>query len=213
MRARLLLLLAAVAAVLGLGAPAASAHDVLISTSPKDGSTVATAPSKVTLTFNNPAIATGSVIQVKGPDGPVDEGKPQFVDHVVTQPLKAGAPAGDYTVTWRVTSVDGHPISGTFRFTATAAAAGASSEPTATPGGATATTQAVTGTSSPTAVPSAAPSSDAASDEPEDGRNLLVTLVGLLVVGAIVGALVGLVRRRSRSDGTTRHTHDEDDED
>jgi copper resistance protein C len=41
----------------------------------------------------------------------------------VTQDLQPGSPAGAYTVDWRVTSADGHPISGSFTFTAEAAAA------------------------------------------------------------------------------------------
>ena len=45
-------------------------------------------------------------------------------DAVVTQPVAAGAPAGEYTVRWRVTSADGHPITGSFRFTATASGGG-----------------------------------------------------------------------------------------
>jgi hypothetical protein len=46
------------------------------------------------------------------------------VDNTVTQSLEPGAPAGTYTVLWRVTSVDGHPVSGRFTFTAIAAAPG-----------------------------------------------------------------------------------------
>jgi hypothetical protein len=49
----------------------------------------------------------------------------EIVDNVASQKLKGGAPAGAYTVSWRVVSSDSHPIEGTFGFTATAAASSA----------------------------------------------------------------------------------------
>jgi hypothetical protein len=39
--------------------------------------------------------------------------------------VQPGAPAGTYTVAWRVTSADGHPISGSFTFIATRPGSGA----------------------------------------------------------------------------------------
>jgi len=43
---------------------------------------------------------------------------------VASQKLRNGAPAGKYTVVWRVVSSDSHPIEGTFTFTATAGTEG-----------------------------------------------------------------------------------------
>ena len=103
----------------------ASAHNVLRSTSPADSSTVDTVPAEVVLTFDEPAIAMGTTIVVTGPDGAVSDGSPRLVDNTVSQPLKPGAPAGEYTVEWRVTSADGHPITGTFAFSARSAATNA----------------------------------------------------------------------------------------
>jgi methionine-rich copper-binding protein CopC len=111
-------------AALVIGANPASAHNVLKSTSPVDGKKVARTPSSVILTFDEPAIALGTKLVVTGPEGPAQTGKPRLVDNTVTQDLQPGAPAGTYTVDWRVTSADGHPISGSFTFTAEAAAAG-----------------------------------------------------------------------------------------
>jgi methionine-rich copper-binding protein CopC len=107
-----------------LAASPAQAHDALVSTSPADGSRVATPPDEVVLTFNQPALAVGTQLVVSGPDGPVQQGKPRLVDATVRQTIATGSPAGRYTVTWRVTSADGHPVSGTFSFTATAAGSG-----------------------------------------------------------------------------------------
>ncbi len=122
--ARLLLVLLGSALTLGVGADPASAHDVINGTSPVDGSTVARVPSTVVLTFDEPAIAMGTRIVVRGPAGEVQRGNPVLVDSTVTQPIQGGAPAGAYTVEWRVTSADGHPVSGTFTFTARAAGTG-----------------------------------------------------------------------------------------
>ncbi|TWP34575.1 copper resistance CopC family protein [Leekyejoonella antrihumi] len=107
--------------------PQALAHDVLISTSPADGSRVGHTPSKIVLTFDNPAIATGTVLKVTGPSGDVTEGKPTLLNHSVSQAIRPGSAAGTYTVDWRITSVDGHPVSGKFTFTSRAAGIGAPS--------------------------------------------------------------------------------------
>lgn len=116
-RISVLVLLVAVV-LIGLDPPRpAWAHNALISTSPGAGKTVAEPPGSVVLTFNEPAIATGTKVLVSGPDGSATTGAPRLVDNTVEQDLKAELSAGEYTVDWRVTSVDGHPINGTFSFT------------------------------------------------------------------------------------------------
>jgi methionine-rich copper-binding protein CopC len=121
----LVALLLALAAVL-VPAGRAAAHNTLLGTDPEDGSTVAAAPAAVTLTFDQPAQALGTEIVVLGPDGStVSTGEPELVDNTVAQPLAADLPAGDYAVQWRVTSADGHPLSGELTFTATEGAAAA----------------------------------------------------------------------------------------
>lgn len=103
------------------GAPqVAWAHNVLIGTTPGDGAQVKMAPATVVLTFNEPAIATGTKVIVTGPAGPATVGDPVLIDNTVQQELTSGLPAGDYTVEWRVTSADGHPINGSFSFRASA---------------------------------------------------------------------------------------------
>lgn len=118
------LLAAAVLVALGgwlaVASPAA-AHNVLRSTSPADQSTVERVPSEVVLTFDEPALGMGTALVVTGPAGVVSIGPARLVDNTVAQSVKAGSPAGSYTVEWRVTSADGHPISGSFGFTARSA--------------------------------------------------------------------------------------------
>lgn len=108
------------AAFVLLPATAASAHDVLVSTNPSDGATVTTAPAAVVLTFDQPALALGTALVVTAPDGTnADDGPAILVDSTVRQPIAGTLPAGTYSVQWRVTSSDGHPVSGIFRFTTT----------------------------------------------------------------------------------------------
>ncbi|MGY1773249.1 copper resistance CopC family protein [Blastococcus sp. SYSU D00813] len=106
------------------GAPAASAHDQLSAATPADGASVATAPAEVALRFSGVVQELGARVAVTGPGGTaVGDGEPRVVDTTLTQPLAPGLPAGTYTVEWRVTSADGHPIAGTTSFTVTSGGA------------------------------------------------------------------------------------------
>jgi copper resistance protein C len=133
-RYRLLAVLAGAMLAVWVGASPASAHNTLIATSPADQVTVQSAPQAVVLTFDEPANAMGTQVVVTGPSGQVQQGQPQLADNTITEDLQPGAPAGAYTVAWRVTSADGHPVSGAFSFTAkTAAATQLPSTPQASP--------------------------------------------------------------------------------
>jgi methionine-rich copper-binding protein CopC len=118
----------AVAAQVLVAAPA-SAHDELLRTDPAAGSTVATVPSVVVLTFTEPPLTLGLGVDVEGPAGGVSTGAPTVDDSTVRQQLTPDAPAGTYTVRWRVTADDGHPVTGAFTFVAAAALA----DPTGSP--------------------------------------------------------------------------------
>jgi copper resistance protein C len=98
-------------------APVATAHAELESTTPKQGSTVQRLPKQVTLTFTEP-IRTPAFVEVTGPGSTnVASGDVQVRDDVLTQRLGDTAGSGAYSLSYRVTSADGHPISGTVRFT------------------------------------------------------------------------------------------------
>ncbi|WP_168800405.1 copper resistance CopC family protein [Cellulomonas telluris] len=163
--ALLVALAAAVTALLLTAAPA-SAHNALRSTDPADGSTVEAAPAQVTLTFDQAALELGSEVVVTAEDGTVVSAGPvQLADTSVVQPLAEDRPAGAYRVDWRVTSADGHPISGTFAFTATTpvgpAAASAADATTTAP--TTAPTE-----EAQTATPTAEAATTSATDEPTE---------------------------------------------
>jgi methionine-rich copper-binding protein CopC len=166
-----------VVAGLAITATSASAHNVLKSSNPAQGEALARTPSSVVLTFDEPSVALGTKLVVTGPTGPVQVGAPQLVDTTVTQDLQPGAPAGKYTVDWRVTSADGHPISGSFSFT-TEAAGVESSAPSLAP------------------VPSTAPA-PAPHPGGSYGSWLLVVAVLLVLTGV---AVVGKRRRAARKD-------------
>ncbi|GAB3464251.1 copper resistance CopC family protein [Kineococcus endophyticus] len=189
-------LLATAAGVLALTgglvtAGPAAAHDRLESTNPADGATVATAPDAVVLTMSSTPLALGTLVRVTGPDGAVvSSGDPQIVDADVTEPLTGARPAGTYTVDWRITSSDGHPVSGTFSFTATGAAGGSASPTTSAPD-ATASDSPSPSTSSSAAVVD--PSNPVAS---EGNGGLIAAGIAVVVVVGGIGGLIGYRRRQ-----------------
>lgn len=101
-----------------LTAPApALAHAALLDTSPAAGSVVTTLTTEITLTFSEPVRAQFSAVAVTGSDGVAyATGDPSVQDNVLRQPVHP-LRSGDYEVAWRVVSLDGHPVSGTFSFT------------------------------------------------------------------------------------------------
>jgi len=95
---------------------AAHAHAFLDHASPLVGSTVASAPREVSLTFTQNLEATFSSVQVTGPNGArIDAGKPQISGNTMHVGLKAAGP-GIYHVRWHALSVDTHKTEGSFTF-------------------------------------------------------------------------------------------------
>jgi copper transport protein len=125
--------LAVLACVLGAvvagvaGAAPASAHDVLLQSSPADGVTVTAAPTQVWLYFDQTARVTGRSVRVLGPAGrEVDQADAREGDksNQIVIDLRPGLAAGAYTVSWQVVSADGHPVSGAYTFGLDASAGG-----------------------------------------------------------------------------------------
>ena len=98
-------------------ASVASAHAELSTTSPADGSVVATAPTAVTLQFSEGISIQPDGVRILDGDGKrVDAGKAVAADDLVTAPVDGVLPNGGYVVAWRVVSDDGHPVRGAFSF-------------------------------------------------------------------------------------------------
>ena len=103
--------------LLGLVSPAL-AHEALTSSTPAQGATVDQPPPTVVLEFSaspNPAFVTTTVTAATGER--VDAGAPLVTGPMVTIPVRDEIPAGTYTVGYRVTSNDGHPITGQVSYT------------------------------------------------------------------------------------------------
>ena len=124
---RLMRTAAAAFAVLLLVPAAASAHAVLVETSPERGATVERAPSQVVFRFNEPVeLAFGAVRVFDAGGEQVEAGEAVHPDgdgKAVAVALGDLAD-GSYTATYRVVSADGHPISGGFVFSVGSAGTG-----------------------------------------------------------------------------------------
>jgi len=171
-------------------AGSADAHAVLKSISPKDGARLSSPPREVVLTFNEPISSSFATVTVAGTDGQsASSGKARVSGTTVTQDLSGDLADGRFTITFRVVSEDGHPISGRSTFTLASAA-------TTTSPGATSTTVAPATSSAATSAPSA---TAAAESDDGDGRPLRLGLA-IGVAGLAIAAGLALVAR-SRHDG------------
>lgn len=132
-------LLAILGLVLGLAAVStaapAFAHDELVASEPAAETTVAELPDAVVLTFSGVLIDEAGVNVVSVTDAAgteLAEGAPTLDGTKITQTLE-GDSQGPMTVTWRVVSSDGHPVSGEFTFVAGDAAAAPSAPASSAP--------------------------------------------------------------------------------
>lgn len=114
--------LAVLGGLLGAGvalAPAASAHAVLVSSSPVDGSRVNVEPAQVRLTFDEGIGLIPASEEVIGTDGVrADTGHAYLAGGgtTIVLPMKPHLPDGTYSATWRVVSADTHVVSGSITF-------------------------------------------------------------------------------------------------
>lgn len=183
-----------------LVAAPAHAHDELVSSDPAADAAVDTLPAQLTLTFSgelatDPGATELAVTDATGAS--LADGEPVVAGTVVTQAL-AGAASGVVTVLWKVVSSDGHPISGEYAFTVTAAPS-----PTATP------------TDEPTTEPTDEPDEIAtpeplvtatpASDDSSFG-DVWPWIVGGLLVAGLGGAVLYLLVSRARREKELERT-------
>lgn len=122
--------LAALALVL-LGAAPAAAHAELVGSDPAEGAVVDTAPSAVTLTFNEPVRLTPQEIAVYDADGDPVGSTAGASGTAVTVGLTDAEDLADgtYVVSWNVLSDDGHPVSGALTFSVGAPSASVATPP------------------------------------------------------------------------------------
>ena len=195
-RAVVVLVLVAFPLLLG---PSAFAHATVVASDPAPGSLLTTAPTEVSVTFDESVTVVPDAVRVYGPDGSrVDRGavlRPGDAGDEVGVAIDAHG-EGTYLVSWRVVSADSHPVTGAFTFSVgkrsgapTVAAVGSDSGLAKLLGLARAVGYAgsalLLGGALLLGLAGPAPAGR------EQGRRLLLGLgVGALVGGAVVGLLV-----------------------
>ena len=118
-------LLAAMALVAVLNAQLASAHATRVSSEPPDRAVLASGPDQVSATFNERLQTTFAAMTVVGPDSNLwSAGEARVQGAVVSSGVRPLGPAGNYTVNYRVTSADGHVVSGSWSFQLSVAGTG-----------------------------------------------------------------------------------------
>ena len=109
--------------LIAVGTATASAHTVLIASTPLKGSTVKVLPNKITLKFADPLLTLGkraiNLVVVTDPMNTViTTGKNLVKGAVLTDPIVDAKPlSGAYKVSYRVSAQDGHIVTGAFSFT------------------------------------------------------------------------------------------------
>ena len=167
----------------------ALAHDALIASNPADGAALSEAPAQLVLTYNAEIASIGAEVAITAPDGASALGGDLTIAGTeVTVPLAPDLANGAYAIAWRVTSSDGHPISGELAFTLDAPVAETNDPATTEP----ATTEAATSDS-----PTPAPSTTTPAMETNDftPQPWLAVVLGLAVLGT--GAALFLRARRN----------------
>lgn len=108
--------LSIIALTCAVGPLPADAHASLVSSDPVDASTLEALPEQVSLTFDEP-VDEPAFVSVTAPDGStLASGEADVFDATVSQPLAADDGEGTYTIAYRVTSLDGHPVADTLTF-------------------------------------------------------------------------------------------------
>ncbi|WP_454042024.1 copper resistance CopC/CopD family protein [Cellulosimicrobium sp. Marseille-Q8652] len=118
LRRVVVLVVGAAAAVLlvFLASGPAAAHAVLVGTDPRDGAVLDAPPDALTITFNEPVrVVDGgtTVLSADGSDVAVDV---SAVDDALVITPDGTLGDGTYVVSWRVISLDSHPVAGAFSF-------------------------------------------------------------------------------------------------
>jgi copper resistance protein C len=181
-------LFAGAAALLPAGV--AQAHSTLVLANPGANSVVQYQLTRVVLTFNENIIAVGDSVSVTDPSGAVvSQGAAEVFNAQLTEALKPLQYNGVYTVSYRIVSADGHPVSSSYQFTLN-----------------------VAGLPQPTAVPT---TSASASANPGATTSSGSTITIIIVVGVVVGIVVGIVAvvaTRGRKGENEEDEADEEDD-
>ncbi len=176
-------------ALAGTATPA-SAHAELLGSDPATGVLLSEAPKQIVLTFSEAVGLPANPISVTGPDGSTWKiGQVTAAGPVITVPVEATGPAGEYVVDYKVISADGDEIGDKLRFALATAATPSTTSAAPT----TTTTTAPTTTSA-----SAAPSASSAPADDDGGIPLVAWILGAVVLAG-AGAFAGLRLGKSKA--------------
>ncbi|WP_312182366.1 copper resistance protein CopC [Arthrobacter sp.] len=197
-RTRAIVLAAALFGALALflaAAPPALAHDELVSATPADGTVLEEAPAEIKLVFSSELMDLGNQVIVADASGADQvQAEPILNRETLVQKLPALSD-GEYQVSWRAVSSDGHPITGAFSFTVgDPASTDAATDPAA--GGAESTP--ATDQASPAPDQTAIADSQNTSSGTFGPLGWVLTIVGGAVVGVLIYVVVVLVNKRRR---------------
>ena len=106
-------------ALVTFSASPAAAHASVVTTSPTDGQSVATAPGSFSVSFTeavDPQLGGLSVLDGDGERVDLDDTTSDDDGRLLRVGLEPELPEGTYVGTWRVVSADGHAISGSVLF-------------------------------------------------------------------------------------------------
>ena len=104
----------------------AAAHSNPVGTIPEHGATLETMPAEASLNFNE-APKTASAVLAR-PNSRNDKLATRIDGSTIRVRLPADCPRGTYTLSYRVVSADGHPVSGSVRFLVSKGAAPSTAE-------------------------------------------------------------------------------------
>ena len=175
----------------------ASAHSELVSSDPPADMTLEFAPIGVGLKFNQDINESFATISVVGPgDTQWTQGTATVEGPDVSVLLEDGLPNGQYTVGYRVTSADGHPITGSYGFSVDVA------ETATRPDAAAQQSQGGATSPAPSTTPTQAydPNNPSASEDrpPKQNTMMLLSIVGLTVLGLAAIALTLVIRGKDK---------------
>ena len=112
-----LLTLGSLLAAAAVAAGDVSAHATLVSADPADGSMLVTAPAHVELVFSETVGEPAALAVLDSSGNEVQGGVLEVLDDTVRRTYDPATFDPDvYTISYQVTSADGHPISGTLTF-------------------------------------------------------------------------------------------------
>jgi methionine-rich copper-binding protein CopC len=192
-------------AVLAIATPA-SAHNVVVDSSPAADSTVTELPAAFSVTTAEPMLTLGAdnngfALQVTDAAGRFyGDGCLTVTGSTMATGATLGEP-GAYTLTWQIVSEDGHAASGSFGFTWAPAPDAPRTEGAATPPSCQPVVEepTATPTPAPTAVDTAGPSHAEDSGTADLPLATVLWIGGGVLLAAIVITIVLLVARRRGS--------------